>query len=362
MLRIVVQKDGQVVLDRSYDHPLVSIGRAPDNMIVLDAPQISARHLLVKRNTPATDFLLLDQSTNGTMVGGSSVGRLTFSTPIIASMPPFEVTFVPIVRSDTDSTPDAPPAPTVRAELSTPESVTPKGRGRDVELRALSSDGTQKTLVFSDSAIIGRTSDCDIQLRGRDVSRRHALVSRTGDRFQLRRLSDINGVSVNDRELRPNESTTLHDGDLVKIASHELLFFSPATRPPEAEAPDGRGGSPNFDLQVEARRTSDPSIAAFDLIGFLGEKTAPRVTPRIVPSFENVRRIIIDLGYLIGADEHGLHALAALVNEADRRGVAVQIIRIQPRVSDILSRSPLEKVLRRFVARSEESAIRRLRR
>ena len=69
---------------------------------------------------------------------------------------------------------------------------------------------------------IGRTPDCDIFLDDVTVSRRHAVVSRTADRFTIEDLGSLNGTFLNRSRI---EQTELENGDEVQIGKYRLVFL-----------------------------------------------------------------------------------------------------------------------------------------
>lgn len=69
---------------------------------------------------------------------------------------------------------------------------------------------------------IGRRHDNDIVLDSPDVSRHHAVIVDTGSNYIINDLRSSNGVHVQHERIRP--STTLHDGDHIRICDHEFTF------------------------------------------------------------------------------------------------------------------------------------------
>jgi len=69
---------------------------------------------------------------------------------------------------------------------------------------------------------IGRTDDNDIVLDDSSVSRRHAKITKDGDRYLLADLGSHNGTALNDVFIR---SAPLKDGDQIKIGEIRLKFF-----------------------------------------------------------------------------------------------------------------------------------------
>lgn len=76
---------------------------------------------------------------------------------------------------------------------------------------------------------IGRAPSCDIVLHGDQLaSRRHALLRNKGRHYTAVDLGSSNGTYLNDLEIR--DEVVLHDGDCLKVGSHELAYStSPAS-------------------------------------------------------------------------------------------------------------------------------------
>lgn len=70
-------------------------------------------------------------------------------------------------------------------------------------------------------AIIGRTSDNDLQIDSRYVSRHHCQVVTTPDSCVIEDLNSTNGIYVRARRVRRH---TLSHGDVVTIGKHELRY------------------------------------------------------------------------------------------------------------------------------------------
>jgi len=75
-----------------------------------------------------------------------------------------------------------------------------------------------------DEFVLGRGSDCDIQVDRDSVSRRHAKIVREGENWGVEDLNSTNGSYVNDVQITAR--TALRDGDLVKIGAAIFKFLS----------------------------------------------------------------------------------------------------------------------------------------
>ena len=69
---------------------------------------------------------------------------------------------------------------------------------------------------------LGRHGDADIFFDDVTVSRCHAEVQRTGDRYLVRDAGSLNGTYVNRRRI---ESALLQDGDELQVGRFRLVFF-----------------------------------------------------------------------------------------------------------------------------------------
>jgi diguanylate cyclase (GGDEF)-like protein len=86
--------------------------------------------------------------------------------------------------------------------------------------------GAQMGASFSldgQRTIIGRGSDCDIQVEDENCSRQHAEITANGDKFRIRDLDSTNGTYVNSRRV---VETELEDGDLLMFSSTVFKFLA----------------------------------------------------------------------------------------------------------------------------------------
>ncbi|HVK78906.1 MAG TPA: GGDEF domain-containing protein [Kofleriaceae bacterium] len=73
--------------------------------------------------------------------------------------------------------------------------------------------------------VLGRGSDCDIQVDRDSVSRRHARVFRNGEQWMVEDLGSTNGSYVNDV---PVQRSILRDTDFLKIGAAIFKFLTGA--------------------------------------------------------------------------------------------------------------------------------------
>ncbi len=72
--------------------------------------------------------------------------------------------------------------------------------------------------------VVGRSEDADVRIDNPLVSRRHALLSYEGGRWQVEDLATSNGLWVNGKRVM---TADLKIGDTLEIGHHVLVFESP---------------------------------------------------------------------------------------------------------------------------------------
>lgn len=83
--------------------------------------------------------------------------------------------------------------------------------------------GERTVPLARDVMTIGRLPDCDIVLRDKGASRRHAQVKRAGNGWALTDLGSTNGTKLNGSTVQSRE---LADGDKITIGSTVVEFRS----------------------------------------------------------------------------------------------------------------------------------------
>jgi hypothetical protein len=70
--------------------------------------------------------------------------------------------------------------------------------------------------------IIGRTTDNDLQIDSKYVSRHHCQIISTPDGSVIEDLNSTNGIYVKQKRVRKHN---LNDGDVVLVGKHELMYI-----------------------------------------------------------------------------------------------------------------------------------------
>ncbi len=88
---------------------------------------------------------------------------------------------------------------------------------------------------------IGRQPGNSLVLAELEISRKHALINRVGDRYIIEDLHSINGILVNGRRC---DTAVLNSGDIVRIGLVDLVFSASDERSERLTAdPDATGDS-----------------------------------------------------------------------------------------------------------------------
>jgi type II secretory pathway predicted ATPase ExeA len=100
----------------------------------------------------------------------------------------------------------------------------------------LASEG--KTLIERElrrgRLVIGRTSDNDLQIDSKFISRHHCQIITKADSCVIEDLNSTNGISVQSKRVRRHN---LNDGDVVQVGQHEIMYIDERT-PRVRIAPD----------------------------------------------------------------------------------------------------------------------------
>lgn len=170
----------------------------------------------------------------------------------------------------------------------------------------------RKILIDQQELVFGRDETCDLVIPERQVSRLHARISVTGDRYVLTDLDSKNGTFVNGQPL--TEPWSLQDGDEIQIAFCCKMAFvgADATAPVILEEPLGglRMDLESKRVWVGGRELQPPlSIAQYRLLELLYEE------PGRVYSRDQIVETVWPADDRDGISEQAIDALARRLRE-----------------------------------------------
>jgi pSer/pThr/pTyr-binding forkhead associated (FHA) protein len=237
--------------DRELQHVTVgpqpvTIGRLPDNMLVIDNPAVSGRHARVVRE--GNHFVVEDlKSTNGTFVNDKPIARHTLLDGDEVLIGKHTVVFT-LAGGDELETEDADakaPLPelggtmmldterqkSIMAALEqgrpsqmhhvVPRTAIPTAPPRNAALRVISGKTDQTRYPLNAvTTLIGKADTAQVRLRGWFKPKLAAAVARKGDGFTITPMDAK--VSVNRQRLAGRHD--LREGDLIEVAGLTLQF------------------------------------------------------------------------------------------------------------------------------------------
>lgn len=81
--------------------------------------------------------------------------------------------------------------------------------------------GERMVALSSDTVTIGRLADCDVVLKDKGASRKHAQLKRRDGTWTLTDLGSTNGTRLNGQTVQSRE---LSDGDTITIGMTVIVF------------------------------------------------------------------------------------------------------------------------------------------
>ncbi|MEE8389921.1 MAG: FHA domain-containing protein, partial [Anaerolineae bacterium] len=193
---VVIRMPGQPLQQVPLNKAIVTIGRKPDNDVVLPPKYVSGHHGRLEQHGEVWHYSDLD-STNGTFVNGQRVQSADLYDGDILRIGDPEGNSVSLTFRVAETAGDSAPA------------VGP--------IRIGATDLGEQSLL-----IIGRDPQADVPLSAPIISWHHARLDRTPQGYSLTDLKSTNGTFVNGQRLtRPR---LLQQGDVVQIGPFKLIY------------------------------------------------------------------------------------------------------------------------------------------
>ena len=98
--------------------------------------------------------------------------------------------------------------------------------------------------------VIGRTSDNDLQIDSKFISRHHCQIVTQHDSCLIEDLNSTNGIFVQSKRVRRHN---LNDGDVVQVGQHEIMYI-------DERSPRVRNSLDPLDTGVAAGAVENPKI------------------------------------------------------------------------------------------------------
>ncbi len=235
-VHLVVLLGRAIVAEYRFHSGVISIGRDPVHDVVLDNPSVSRLHCKIRVDEDGERGLLEDMgAANGTFVNRRAAQSADLRPGDEIGVGKFTLLFRPSaqrlalmgLRAQSPRSAPIEGGETCFLSLSQVHRIQ---HDQQVQLGAhlqeeqgRGGDRGRRVPLRSDTTVLGRGADADIRLRGLLVARRHALIVRKGDRYQLIRTSGLRPVWVNGRPVR---QCTLKHRDRIQVGGQTFRFFS----------------------------------------------------------------------------------------------------------------------------------------
>lgn len=191
-----------------------AIGKDPQNTVVLTEEGVSPFHAEIRVEGEQV-FISDTGSSNGTFVNGKRIQRRTElrASDVIAI---HKVEFL-LLDPKAAATPAPDGATAISPALSNIQ-IAAAGARKESPWALKAKTGSLAGQAFAvpvvGKLVIGRATNCDIQLPANSVSRQHAEVQVAGDKLVVRDLNSSNGTYVNRKKVAESE---LKPGDEVRF-------------------------------------------------------------------------------------------------------------------------------------------------
>jgi pSer/pThr/pTyr-binding forkhead associated (FHA) protein len=243
MAKLILKIDGRELQECAVGTHPVTIGRLPDNHLVIDNPAVSGRHARVYRE--GNNYVLEDlKSTNGTFVNDKPIARHTLADGDVLLVGKHTVVFSQL-GEQVDAAPQQPsgaasggamPAtpkqkhllsglehgrPSQVYDAVVPKTAIPTAQGRIGTIKVIRGNtGQSEYLLSAVTTMIGKADSAQIKLRGWFEPKVAAAIARRGEGFTITPMGGT--VTVNGQKLTGRRD--LVNGDQIEISSLTLQF------------------------------------------------------------------------------------------------------------------------------------------
>lgn len=225
-------------------HP-VTIGRLPDNMMVIDNPAVSGRHARVYKE--GNHYVLEDlKSTNGTFVNDKPIARHTLLEGDVILVGKHTLVFTQRGGEQTDDHQETQSLPEIGGTMMldtqkqkhllsgvdarrpspghdavVPKTAIPTAQGRIGTIKVISGNTGQSEYVLAAvTTLIGKAETAQIRTKGWFKPQQAAAIARKGEGFTIAPMSGkvlVNGARISSRR-------DLISGDLIEVSGVTLEF------------------------------------------------------------------------------------------------------------------------------------------
>lgn len=220
--KLILSKADGLHQEFILNKPLVTLGRATTNDIVLMQGRVSRTHAQIRCSQEGITLTDLN-SVNGVWINGQKIqetelrpgDKIGISDCILQYLPPADD-----AREEATLINSEKELEITLAQMTVPISLNETSLPR---LVVHAPDRTWEVPLTGDEWTIGRASSNNLALDYLKTSRSHARIERKGSDFILRDLQSTNGTYIHDERI---EQRTLKNGDTFRIGPTRIVFKS----------------------------------------------------------------------------------------------------------------------------------------
>ena len=212
-MKIIVKLKDEISDEFLVTSDVTSIGRSPDNDIVLSEDCVSRMHAEIAKEKD--EYFVIDKgSGNGTCLNGELIQKKSLKD------------------GDKIGIGDL----ILEIELETVDASEGSTLQEGMVAQLVWVENQKRYNLGNKDFVIGRKPECDIQLKEAAASGRHAVIKSKGKQYVIEDLGSLNGTKVNGQL---SKSSVFKEGDTVEIENAHFLFEiveSKMALQPEGEA------------------------------------------------------------------------------------------------------------------------------
>jgi len=207
----------------SFDKPLIHIGRALDNDLVIENLSVSRRHAQIEDENGR--FFVTDLgSANGTFVNGNRIQKQPLKDQDEISIGKVKLFFIEDIKAEAESMPLSP--------FDFDKTVViPKTVPCFFSIQGTTEDNYR---IDKPEAFIGRDTSCDIVIQDWLASKKHARINIIGGNCMLTDLGSLAGTKVNGQKIKDK---LLTNNDIIEIGFTKIRYRTSLDSSIEVPAP-----------------------------------------------------------------------------------------------------------------------------
>jgi len=215
--KIFLKFNEQVLKEIPLDKPRLTIGRKPDNDLVIDNPAVSGHHALIFSQEGA--FFIEDlESTNGTFVNDAKIQKEKLKNSDLVAVGQHVLIYQDEIA--------APPKELLKAAQGTMKTAAVGGETTEKvgRLTVVSGETDRKEYELTGRlTVIGAEDTATVKLTGWFAPKNAAFISRRGSAYVISMPDGAKKITVNGLAVQGKKQ--LCDNDSIVIAGVHIQFF-----------------------------------------------------------------------------------------------------------------------------------------